>query len=284
MSIALIALGLLFTLLPGQGLRLGIDFTGGLYLDIRFEQAPDVSQVREILGALDLEQSVVQRSAESIIIRTPPVDAAGRDALLAGLRAEWPDLELMNLEEVQPVIGQELGGQAVLALAVALLGMIIYITYRFEFKFAIAAIVALFHDALVTLSILAILGVEINSPFVAAVLLIVGYSVNDTIVLFDRIRENVGDRTKEPLPVVVNDSITQMLSRSVNTSATTLLAIGSMLVLGGRTIQDFALALFLGVLAGTYSSIFIASPFWTGWKLAEANRGRSVLGKKATAK
>ena len=283
-SIAVIALGLLFTLLPGQGLRMGIDFTGGLYVDMRFDEgAPPVNEVREILEDLGLQQSVVQRSTENIIIRTPPIDAQGRDALLGQMREQWPGFELMQLEEVQPIIGQELGGRALLSLAAALLGMILYITYRFEFKFAIAAIVALFHDALVTISILAILGAEINSHFVAAVLLIVGYSVNDTIVVFDRIRENVRERTKEPLPGVVNDSIKQMLSRSVNTSMTTLLAIGSILVFGGRTIQDFALALALGVMAGTYSSIFIASPFWTGWKLSEA-RGRGASGKKATAR
>ncbi|MEW6524054.1 MAG: protein translocase subunit SecF [Bacillota bacterium] len=278
-SLVVIALGLVFLALPGKGLRLGIDFTGGLYLDLGFPQgdAPSIGEVRDVLAGQNLQTSVVQRSVtgDSIIIRTPPMSNQERDVLLASLREQLPDFNLLQMEEVQPVIGRELTQRALLALLLASIGMVLYITIRFEFKFAICAIVALLHDALVSVGILSMLGTEVNSPFVAALLTIVGYSVNDTIVVFDRIRENAREREREPLPVVVNDSIRQTFSRSVNTSVTTLLAIGTILIFGGRTTRDFALALALGVMAGTYSSIFIASPLWTAWKLRDQRSQKS---------
>jgi len=153
---------------------------------------------------------------------------------------------------------------------------------RFEFKFAVAAIIALFHDAFITVGVFSILGKEINAPFVAAVLTIIGYSVNDTIVIFDRIRENMGAMQKETFSRIANVSLNDTLVRSINTSLTTLLAVLAILAFGGKTTKDFALALTVGILAGTYSSIFIASPIWVMWrqkeKGAKAHTARGVQG------
>lgn len=289
-SLVVIGLGLLSLILPGQGLRLGIDFTGGLYLDLGFPTgtAPSVEEVDNILTERDHQGSVVQRTlaGDSVIVRTPPMDETGRELLLALLRDRLPDFTLLQMEVVQPVIGRELTQRGLLALLLAIIGMVIYITFRFEFKSAVCTMVALGHDVLVVLSVLSILRTEINSPFIAAVLTIIGYSVNDTIVVFDRIRENKRERESEPLPAMVNDSIRETLGRTINTSVTTLLAIGAILVFGGRTTRDFALALSLGVVAGSYSSIFIASPLWVGWKLGEkrARQPRPVLAPAAPAK
>lgn len=272
-SLVIIGLGILSLVLPGQGLRLGIDFTGGLYLDLGFPPgtAPSVEEVTNVLALRGLQGSVVQRSlaGDSVIVRTPPMDETGRESLMALLRDRLPEFSLLQMEGVQPVIGRELTQQALLAVLLASLGMVLYITFRFEFKSAVCTMAALGHDVLVVMSVLSLLRTEINSPFIAAILTIIGYSVNDTIVVFDRIRENWREREREPLPVVVNDSIRQTLGRTVNTSGTTLLAIGAILVFGGRTTRDFALALSLGVVAGTYSSMFIASPLWAGWQLRE---------------
>jgi preprotein translocase subunit SecF len=278
-SLVVIALGLLLLAMPGRGLQWGIDFTGGVYVDLMFtDTAPTTGEVREALAAVGLERSVVQRSSDGrhVIIRTLPLSEDQRGGMLEALRERWAEFTVSQLEEVQPVIGQELTRRALLALALAAVGMIAYITVRFEFRFAIAAIVALLHDALVTIGVMSLVGMEVNSPFVAALLTIIGYSVNDTIVVFDRIRENVRERAREPLPLVVNDSIRQTLNRSINTSLTTLLAVGAILIFGGRTTRDFALALTVGVVAGTYSSIFIASPLWTAWKLREGRPRAAV--------
>lgn len=289
-SLVIIGLGLLSLVLPGQGLRLGIDFTGGLYLDLGFPQgnAPSVEAVSGVLTERILQGSMVQRSlaGDSVIIRTPPMDETGRELLLALLRDRLPEFSLLQMEGVQPVIGREMTQQALLALLLAVIGMVLYITFRFEFKSAVCTIVALSHDVLVVVSVLSILRTEINSPFVAAVLTIIGYSVNDTIVVFDRIRENRRERERDPIPAVVNDSIKETLGRTVNTSLTTLMAIGAILIFGGRTTRDFALALALGVVAGSYSSIFIVSPLWAGWKLGEkrARQPRPVMAPAAPAK
>jgi len=180
-----------------------------------------------------------------------------------------------RVEEVSGVIGKELTQKAILALVVANAAQVIYITLRFEFKFAVAAVVALIHDVLITVGMFSILGIEVNSPFVAAILTIIGYSINYTIVVYDCIRENLKARKKEDLKTLVNRSIAEARMRSIKTSLTTLRAVVAILVFGGQTIREFSLALAIGITTGTYSSIFIASPLWVLWKnKEEAARAR----------
>ena len=175
--------------------------------------------------------------------------------------------DILRIENVGAVIGKELTREAFLALAIAALGMVLYITLRFEFKFALAAIIALLHDAFIMVAIFSIFMIEINSTFIAAILTIIGYSINDTIVIFDRIRENLKTRRKKSVPEVVNDSINESLVRCINTSLTTFVVLVCLFIafnffIGGMDLKAFALALMVGVIAGTYSSIFIASPLW----------------------
>ena len=192
-----------------------------------------------------------------------------KNKILTSFQTVWPDIETIRMEEVDPIVGQELKEKALLATIIASLGMIIYITLRFEFKFAITAILAVLHDALIVLGFFALFKIPINAPFIAAILTILGYSINDTIVIYDRIRENIRLLHKETLDKIINISLKQTLTRSINTSLTTLLAIIMLYFFGGETIKDFTLALIIGIIAGTYSSIFIASPLWYTWKKTE---------------
>ena len=192
-----------------------------------------------------------------------------REAVMQDFQHSFPQMDLADsrVESVGPVIGGELARQAVLALVVAIAAMIAYITYRFEFKFALATISALLHNILIVLGIFSLFQLEINVPFVAAILTVFGYSVNDTIVIMDRIRENIQYRKKKDYAAVVNESINQNLVRSINTSLTTLFVLISLLVgfnyfIGSLDLIVFVIALIIGVLVGTYSSIFIASPLW----------------------
>ncbi|MEW6082303.1 MAG: protein translocase subunit SecF [Bacillota bacterium] len=273
LSLVLILVGLAFIALPGYGMRLGIDFTGGSLLDLKFQEPTSTMAIREVMAKHGLGNSVIQRASadgREIIIRTRPLEEELRREVTQDLKSEVSEFEVVRIEEVKGVISRELTQKAFLALAIAVAGMLVYITLRFEFKFAVAAIVALAHDVLIVVGVFSILGMEVNSSFVAAVLAIIGYSINDTIVIFDRIRENLKSRKKESLEEVVNNSLNQTLGRSINTSLTTLLAVGAVFVFGGKTTQDFALALIVGIVSGTYSSLLVASPIWVWWKNREA--------------
>ena len=180
---------------------------------------------------------------------------------------------MLRTEMVGPTIGAELKKKALLALLAAAIAIVIYISVRFEFKFAMAAIIALLHDTLIVVGLFSILGQEINSPFIAALLTIIGYSINDTIVIFDRIREKINYKKKETFAELNNKAILDTLPRSINTSLTTLVSVVAILVFGGATIQNFMLALLIGIMAGTYSSIFVASPVlveWDAWQKRKA--------------
>jgi preprotein translocase subunit SecF len=273
LSLVLILVGLAFIVMPGYGMRLGIDFTGGSLLDLRFQEPTSTLAIREVMAKHGLGNSVIQRASadgREMIIRTRPLEDELRREVTQDLKSEVSEFEVVRIEEVKGVISRELTQKAFLALAIAVAGMLVYITLRFEFKFAVAAIVALVHDVLIVVGVFSILGVEVNSSFVAAVLAIIGYSINDTIVIFDRIRENLKSRKKESLEELVNNSLNQTLARSINTSLTTLLAVGAVFVFGGKTTQDFALALIVGIVSGTYSSLLVASPIWVWWKNREA--------------
>jgi preprotein translocase SecF subunit len=203
------------------------------------------------------------------VIKAPYIEENRRDDLMDAFRSRWPNLDPADLriESVGAVVGGELARQAILSLAVAIVLMVAYITFRFEFKFAVATIAALLHNIVVVVGIFSITQMEVNVPFVAAILTVFGYSVNDTIVIFDRIRENIRHKRKSDYVTMVNDSINQSLMRSINTSLTTLFVLVALLFgfhyyIGSVDLIVFVVALILGVFIGTYSSIFLASPLW----------------------
>lgn len=273
-----------------QGFNLGIDFTGGNLLDLRFTRPVTVSEVRDALKEHHFEKSTIQLAAEgqtdaapNVFIRTTVLSEEDRLAVLADLKNNIGDFEVLRIEQVGAVIGSELTKQAVLALIISWVLMIAYISYRFEFKFAISGIIGLVHVVLVVLGAFSILQKEIDASFVAALLTIVGYSINDTIVIFDRIRENLkAYRKNEGLVPLVNKSISQTMTRSIYTVLTVLFATASLYFFGGDTTRDFSLALLIGFTVGAYSSIFIASPLWVMFRQAEERK--RMAGKSNPAK
>lgn len=245
-----------------QGLNLGIDFTGGTLMEFTFDQQVTTGQVREVLAEFDLDKkSVIQNTGENgILIRTISLNQDEIAKIQSTIKDKHSSAEMLRTEMVGPTIGSELKAKAYWALLIAGIAIVAYISFRFEFKFAIAALIALAHDILIVVGIFSLLGEKVGSPFIAALLTVVGYSINDTIVIFDRIRETVKYRDKESFAVLNNKAVLDTLPRSINTSMTTLVSIIAILVLGGATIKPFMLALLIGILSGTYSSIFVASP------------------------
>ncbi len=262
-SLAIIALGLVFMVM--RGFNWGIDFTGGNMLHFDIHQTYELSEARNVLEKLDIdfEAKKAGDTGQELIIKTVDLSKEMQDEILDALKQKWPDTNLVRAETIDAIIGKELQKQAVIALIIANIGMLIYITFRFEFNSALAAVLALLHDVLIVLSFYAIFYIPVDSTIIAVILTIVGYSINDTIVIFDRVRENLKNMRKVPFEEVANLSISQTITRSVNTSLTTLLTITALFLLGGETIKDFTLALIVGISAGTYSSIFIASPLWS---------------------
>lgn len=249
-----------------QGFNFGIDFAGGTLIQINFSEPVSTAEVRRVLGDFNLGQSTIQNlSGNEFVIRTERIDIEKRKEILSSFKENLSELEILRVETVGPVIGENLKKLALYALLFAFVGIILYITVRFEFKFSIASILALFHDCMIVLGIFSLLGKEITIPMIAAILTIIGYSLNNTIVILDRLRENIKFKTRETFENLINFSINQSLSRTINTALTTILPILALYFFGGNILSDFALALFLGMIAGTYSSIFIASPLLLEW-------------------
>ncbi len=268
-SAVMVALSIISLLYPG--LNLGVDFTGGTLLERRTEQNVTTEQVRRILDdaipEVDLSGAVVQLldQPNEFMVSTRPLDNAEIIRIDQAFAGHFGSLVELKTDVVGPVIGKELVRNAIIAIAVSALGILAYISWRFEYRFAAVAVVCLLHDVLIVLGFFALMGREVNSPFVAAVLTVLGYSINNTIVVFDRIRENMRLKKKQGYEVLVNSSLNQTLARSINTSITTLLVIVMLVIFGGSAIGDFAMALLIGVLFGTYSSLFVAGPLWMTW-------------------
>ncbi len=271
-SAVVVALGIgamLFNVFSmGNWLNYGVDFTGGTVIQVQTQPGITDADIRNALGGAQAP-SVTRFGAENeFIIRAPVVAELETDQVAAEIRQQLQaaagigDFEVVRTEIVGPVIGAELQQQAALAILFSFLLTLLYIAFRFEFRFGLASIVATLHDILITLGFLALFRIEISLPTVAAVLTIIGYSLNDTIVVFDRIRENLnkkGGRREDPVKLI-DRSINEVLPRTVMTSGTTLVVLLSLLILGGAVIRDFTIVLILGVIIGTYSSIFVASP------------------------
>jgi len=271
-SLILIAIGMISIALHG-GLKYGVDFQGGTLLQVRFEKPIDAQQIRETLAAVGYADAEIQHFGEprEAIIRVRKavegVDVA--TPILQALNAANPDnrAEIRRQEMVGPKVGSELRTQAMLAVLYAMVGILIYCWFRFEFKFSVGAVAALFHDVTITVGMLSLTGREITLPIIAALLTIVGYSINDTIVVYDRIRENRRKMYGKSFVDIVNASVNETLSRTINTSLTTLLVVAALYFWGGEVIRDFAFTLLIGITVGTYSSIYIASALAVDWML-----------------
>lgn len=261
------------------GLNLGIDFKGGTVSEIQFNQSPDVGKVRSILEQQAITNALVQPTSDNgVIIKTPVQDKAAHDKLMQQIKSDIGEFQEKRFESIGPVIGEQLTRQAVYQLALVSLGIVLYIAYAFRkvsrpvssWQFGVAAVIALLHDLVIVLGVFAILGhyfdVEVDSMFVTAMLTVLGFSVHDTIIVFDRIRENLRVYAGQSMEFVVNHSISQTLVRSLNTSLTVLLVLLSLLLFGGESIRYFVLTLFVGIIFGTYSSIFVASPILSIWQ------------------
>ncbi len=280
-SVTLLLIGL-FSLIFHKGLRLGIDFQGGTLVQLQFEETVEVSDIRSALESVGMGSAEIQQfgAEDEVLIRVLQTSeqqgAETSEQIQGALSTNIPDnpFEVRRLEQVGPEIGSELRTDAVLAILAALLGIVIYISIRFEFKFAIASIVALVHDVLITLGVFSLLDLEITLAIIAAFLTIVGYSLNDTIVVFDRVRENLKSLRRETYEHIVNLSINQSLSRTVVTSVTTFLVVIILFLFGGEVIKNFAFALVIGVIIGTYSSVFVASPVIVEWEARTESQGR----------
>ena len=279
----------LLVIVPGlismatRGFNFGIDFTGGTIMDLKFEQPVAIAQVRESLKPFGLDGATIQLSGESsdvatstdVMIRTIDLEENQRKDVMAAIREKVGGYEVLREEKVGAVIGGELILNAVLALVISWVLIILYVAYRFEFRFGLAAVTALVHDILVVLAFFSFTQRQVDSSFVAALLTVVGYSINDTIVIFDRIRENLKLHFRRGGNVVelVNRSVYQTLTRSLYTVFTCLFTTFALFFFGGETTKDFAFALIVGFFSGCYSSIFIAGPLWLEF--------RKIGGKKS---
>ncbi len=250
-------------LIKGEVMNFGIDFTGGTVLNLRFDRLVDLGEIRSILAKFGKGESVIQRSENNdVVINTDPLSTEERTQIVGDIKAKFPSAELLEADTIGPVVGKELRSQAFWAILLASVGILIYVAFRFEFKYAVAAVLALFHDAVITVGLIALLWRAVDTAFIAAILTILGYSINDTIVIFDRVRENMlkPGAFKRPFADVVNESVNQTMARSINTVLTVLFMNAALLVFGGATIKDFALTLLIGFTCGAYSSVFVAAP------------------------
>jgi len=255
-------------ILPGlvslctKGLNTGIDFKGGSIIQVKIAGNASLADVRSSLKEMKLEKAEVTRSGDEFFIRTNELNQQQTQEVMNDLKTKFKNVEFRSADTVGATIGKELTQKAFLAVFIAALAMLLYITFRFEWKFGVAAVAAELHDILLVLGIFSMFQWEVNSPFIAAMLTIVGYSINDTIVVFDRIRENLKMKRKEDHASLVNRSIMQSLNRSINTVLTCVFALVALLIFGGVSLKYFVVTMLIGFVAGCYSSIFVASPLW----------------------
>lgn len=270
-SLGIIVFGIIMMLV--NGLNYGIDFSGGTSVQIKIGKMITVDEARKIVDKYDEEASILHIGADKdeIMIRSKKDFTNDEINQIIDEFAKKYDIKEKEFlsEKFGPFMGKEIKKKALFSSSIAVVSMLIYISWRFEFKFAVAAIIALLHDVLITLSIYAIFRIPINSAFIAAILTILGYSINDTIVIFDRIREELKLNSRKPIEEIINGSIRKSLTRTINTSLTTFIAVLILYIVGVEDVKVLALPLLFGVISGTYSSLFIASPIWYGLKNGE---------------
>jgi preprotein translocase subunit SecF len=271
----------------GSPVPLSVDFRGGTQVQVQFVNAPDINAIRQATEAAGIKDARIQdytdvTSRNEVLISLPEQTNetaldTGRQQIVDALNSHYgTPFTVRNVQVVGPTVGKQLERQAGLATLYAMLGMLIYLWFRFQLIYGVAAVVACFHDTLITVGAFALTNQEISLTVIAAILTLVGYSMNDTIVVFDRIRENLRMSKREPLPDLVNRSINQTLSRTVLTSGLTFLTVLSLYVFGGQVLKGFSFALVIGILIGTYSSIAVAAPMLVAWQEWRAEKGKAV--------
>jgi preprotein translocase subunit SecF len=271
----------------GSPVPLGVDFRGGTQVQVQFQQAPDTNRIRQAMDAAGIKDARIQSydvaSSNEVLISLPEQTNesaldAGRQQIVDALHAHYANpFVVRNVQVVGPTVGKQLEKQALLATLYSMAGMLVYLWFRFQLIYGVAAVVACFHDTLITVGFFALTNQEISLTVIAAILTLVGYSMNDTIVVFDRIRENLRLSRRESLPDVVNRSINQTLSRTVLTSGLTFLTVLSLYIFGGQVLRGFSFALVVGILIGTYSSIAIAAPMLVAWQEWRTKQGKTVV-------
>lgn len=275
-SLLLVLIGLVSLIVKG-GPEYGIDFSGGTLVQVKFAAPTGAADVRKTLQTLELRGMTIQQvgdRADEFLIRVQE-SSDKLESLASSIRGTLEQqygsgkVEIRRTEMVGPQVGKELRSKAAWAVLYSILGMLVYITWRFEFRFGVGAVIALAHDVLITLGVFSLLNKEIDLTIVAAFLTIVGYSVNDTVIVCDRIRENMGRHTKEKIDWIINRSINETLSRTIMTSGITIMSVIALYFFGGEVIRNFAFAMIVGMIVGVYSSVYVASPvilFWESFK------------------
>ena len=274
----------------GSPVPLGVDFRGGTQVQVQFAQSPNINQIRHAMDASGIRDSSIQpiknvdqASSNDVLISLPEQTNetaldAGREQIEGALHAHYDNpFAVRNVQVVGPTVGRQLEKQAGMATLYSMAGMLVYLWFRFQLIYGVAAVVACFHDTLITVGAFALTNQEISLTVIAAILTLVGYSMNDTIVVFDRIRENLRISRREALPDVVNRSINQTLSRTVLTSGLTFITVLSLYVFGGQVLRGFSFALVIGILIGTYSSIAVAAPMLVAYQEWRSQRGSATV-------
>jgi len=284
-AISLVLISISIGSLLIQGLNFGIDFIGGTIVTMELNTTFDSADARTIVDEFDTGADLTyagEDKTQVIVTTKKDLNTEERQALFSAFQEKYnlQDADLLSIDTVSPSIGQEMTQNAIIAIIVAMVLMLAYITFRFEFLFGLTAIMALFHDLIVVLGVYSLFQIQVNSPFIAAMLTVLGYSINDTIVVFDRIRENRPKFGKYAYTDLVDTSVSQTLGRSINTSLTTLMAITALYIFGAPAIKDFALPLIVGIAIGTYSSIFNASALWYTIKEYQNKKKEKVLAAK----
>ncbi len=280
-SAIFILLGLLALVQVGRGkANLGIDFVGGTTVQLSFKERLPIDKARGSLEKNGFMGATLQEFTEGnkILIRLRETEGVA-DKVVAMFKKDFPEnvFEIDSIMEIGPVIGKALQRDALIAITISVLAIILYIAFRFEFKFGVAAAIATMHDVLAVLGVFYIMNKEINLLIIVALLTLAGYSLTDTVVVFDRIRENLKRGKREPLPKLVNSSINEVLSRTIITSLTVVLVLIPLAFFGGEVLHDFSIALLFGVIVGTYSSVFVASPILVVW---QARRGGKLISRR----
>ena len=273
----------------GSPVLLGVDFKGGTQVQAQFTRTPNINSIRRAMDAAGVKDATIQTikavddpSGNEVLISLPEQHDEssldqGRKQIIDALQANYANpFIVQNVQVVGPTVGKQLEKQALLATLYSMLGMLVYLWFRFQLIYGVAAVVACFHDTLITVGAFALTNQEISLTVIAAILTLVGYSMNDTIVVFDRIRENLRLSRRESLPDVVNRSINQTLSRTVLTSGLTFLTVLSLYIFGGQVLRGFSFALVVGILIGTYSSIAVAAPMLVAWQEWRARQGKEA--------
>lgn len=255
-------------LLMFKGVNFSVDFSGGVAMQLEFSSPVDIGSVRDALSSVGQGQATIQAFDErNILIRYQDSGEDVRRNIVKTLSDKFGEAKVQKIDTVGPVVGKELRKQAFVAVSLAIVGILVYMAFRFSFRFGVSAVLSLVHDSIIMLGIYSLTGREISTSFIAAILTVIGYSLNDSIVVLDRIRENWGQMRSKGILDLINNSINQTLSRTINTSITTLLPVLAMFFLGGEVISNLAFAFLIGIVVGTYSSIYVASAVLAEWYL-----------------